>query len=65
MENTYDNCGWIADEFFVKREKIQEYADFFKDYELANLIEYEQFINDYLDECSKKRKKQKIIKNCY
>lgn len=54
LENTYDDCGWIADEFFVKREAIKESADFFEEYELANLIEYEQFISDYIDEYSKK-----------
>ncbi len=49
MENTYKDCGWIADEFKVKKEKIKESAEFFSDYEEANLLEYEQFISDYMD----------------
>lgn len=52
-ENVYDDCFWIADEFFVKREAMKDNAEFFGDYELANLLEYEQFISDYIDECSK------------
>lgn len=52
LENVYDNCGWIADEFFVKREAMGDNAVFFANYEIANLLEYERFITDYMEECS-------------
>lgn len=59
-ENVYDDCGWIADEFFVKREAIKEYADFFSEYEIASLLEYEQFISDYIAECNKNNETEDV-----
>ena len=60
IENVYDYCGWIADEFFVKREAIKEYADFFSEYEIASLLEYEQFISDYIAECNKNNETEDV-----